>query len=56
MTKKEISETFKKIDKSGNGSFSEWMRKANSGLEPNQDVWIVSDTTSSFSLSEHNYV
>ena len=50
MTKKDIQETFKKLgfgnEKQDN--ISEWMKKSNFEKLNEENVWIISDSTSSF--------
>jgi hypothetical protein len=50
ITEQEIQKTFKKLGLSGKKSddISEWMEKSNLNKLNDEDVWIVSDSSSSF--------
>ncbi len=60
LTKKEISETFKKLatekDQPDQDNISEWMKKSDFTKLNQEDVWIISDSTSSFAnFNQSNY-
>ncbi len=50
MTKKDIKETFRKLGLGNEkqDDISEWMRKSNFEKLNEENVWIISDSTSSF--------
>ena len=60
LTKKEITETFRKLatdkDRSDQDNISEWMKKSDFVKLNQEDVWIISDSTSSFAnFNQTNY-
>ena len=50
MTKKDIKETFRKLGLGNEkqDDISEWMKKSNFEKLNEENVWIISDSTSSF--------